>query len=179
MGMFDVMQYIIEGKFFSTSLYVKDVNGTPLGCVKYQSKGFAGRVAFGNFNLLFEDTAGARLGEVDKTGDWKLLEYEVKDQNGQLVARIRPEKGSKRWFGFWMEDAQGQRLFTHGKGDFAGHNYPIIALDGGPIAQIHKKWVTIKDSFSIEILRQDSDPFLILSYVIIMHELTPRAPYHY
>jgi uncharacterized protein YxjI len=69
-----------------------------------------------------------------------------------------------------MEDPQGQPLLTAGKGDYRAHGFPIIAPDGSPIAQIHKKWVTTRDSFSIEILRQDFNPFLILSYVVIIHE---------
>jgi uncharacterized protein YxjI len=177
MDMFDMRQYIVEAKFFPTSWNVKDVNGTLLGYVKYQSKGFL--KASWDFNLLFEDTAGARLGEVDKTGGRTQMEYEVKDHNGQLVARIRPEKeaGHKYLSRYWMEDAQRQRLFTHGKGFIPhGHDYPIIAPDNSPVAQIHKKWVSTTTSFSVEILRQDFDPFLILSYVLVMHELAPRTP---
>lgn len=167
MGMFDVNKFIVEEKLSSLrpTLCIKDVNGNLLGYIKYQ--GFPPR------NFLFEDAHGATLGEVDRGG--APGGYEVKDQSGQLVARIVYSDESKwRWTSMtprarWMEDAQGQRLFTTGKGDFEEHGFPIVAPDGNPIAQIHKKWVTARDSYSVEILRQDVNPFLILSYVVIMH----------
>jgi uncharacterized protein YxjI len=164
--MFDARQYIIEEKLATLRfvLCVKDVNGTPLGYVKHQRKGLAG------LNFLFEDIRGVQLGEVDKKGGLVPSEYEVKDQSGELVGRIRfPQESKWRW-PWWMEDAQGKRLFTTGKGDYREHGFPIVAPDGNAIAQVHKKWVTTRDSYSIEILRQDFDPFLILSYVITMHE---------
>jgi len=164
--MFDTKQYIVEQKLATLRfiLCVKDVNGTLLGYIKHQRKGLAG------FNFLFEDTLGTRLGEVDRKGAFFPSECEVKDRNGQLVARIRYIKESK-WRGwYWMEDAQGQRLFTTGKGDYKAHGFQLTAPDGSAIAQVHKKWVTARDSYGVEILRQGFDPFLILSYVVIMHE---------
>ena len=162
MNVFDAQQYIIEQKLATLKfvLCIKDVNGTLLGYVKHQSKGLFG------LNFLFEDAHGVRLGEVDKKGAFVPSEYQVKDQNGELVARIRQPLRWPRW----MEDAQGKQLFRTGKGDYRAHGFPIVAPDGNAIAQVHKKWVTTRDSFSIEILRQDLDPFLILSYVITMHE---------
>jgi uncharacterized protein YxjI len=174
MGMFDLDQYIIEQKLATLKfiLCVKDSTGNLLGYVKHKGKGLAGP------NFSFEDTSGTLFGEIDKTkGVFVPREYEVKDRSGQLVARIRftryadaTGKGKSRFLRWWMEDPQGQRLFTLGKGDYREHGFPIIAPDGSPIAQVHKKWVTTRDSFSIEILRRDSDPFLILSYIVLVHE---------
>jgi len=72
-----------------------------------------------------------------------------------------------------MEDAQGQQI-AQIKGNYSEHNYQILGPDGSLIAQIDKKWVTIRDSYSIEIMRQDFDPFLILSYVIAMDHVDQK-----
>ena len=187
MDMFNVNQFIMEEKLATLKfiLCVKDSTGNLLGYVKHQQKGLAG-LFLSEESFLFEDTHGVHLGEVDKKGafDTPRNEYEVKDQSGQLVARIRFTRhagaGSEpgrvwRFARWWMEDPQGQPLFTSGKTDWKDilselGEHIIITPDGSPIAQLHKKWVTTRDSFSIEILRQDFNPFLILSYVVLIHD---------
>lgn len=160
--MFDGRQYIIEQKLAAMrdTYGVKEVNGNLLGYVK------AKMISVGP-KFWFEDTNGVHLGEVDGKVVSIHNEYEVKDRNGQVQARIK--KKVLKLFGseWWMEDAQGQRL-AKAEGNFGGHEYRILAPDGSLIAQIHKKWVTIRDSYSIEVSRQDFDPFLILSYVVAM-----------
>jgi uncharacterized protein YxjI len=182
MGMFDLDKYIIEYKLATVkfALCVKDSTGNLLGYIKHKG-GLLGLPP----NFLFEDTSGTLLGEIDRTkGSFVPLEYEVKDQSGQLVARIRFTRhagaGSEpgrvwRFARWWMEDPQGQPLFTSGKTDWKDMlsklgEHIIITADGSPIAQLHRKWVTTRDSFSIEILRQDFNPFLILSYVVLIHD---------
>jgi uncharacterized protein YxjI len=104
--------------------------------------------------------------------------YDVKDQNGQLKARIKKKILKLIGSEWWMEDAQGQQI-AKVKGNYTEHNYQILAPDGSLIAQINKKWVTTRDSYNIEIARPDFDPFLILSYVIAMDHVdqkpNPRA----
>ncbi len=39
---------------------------------------------------------------------------------------------------------------------------------GNTIAQIHKKWVSIRDSYGVEISSQEIDPYVILAYAIAM-----------
>jgi len=39
-------------------------------------------------------------------------------------------------------------------------------MSGQPIAQIHKKWVSVRDSYCIEILNSSIDPYMIISYAI-------------
>jgi uncharacterized protein YxjI len=158
---FETTKYVIEKKLVAPAYGVKDVNGNLLGYVK------AKRASIGHVKFGFEDNAGAQLGEIDGKLISVHQEYEIKDKDGQLKARIK--KKALKLFGseWWMEDPEGQQL-AKAEGDFAGHNYQILASSGGVIAQIHKKWVSMRDSYGIEILRQDFDPFLILSYTIAM-----------
>jgi uncharacterized protein YxjI len=159
--MFETTKYVIDKNLVAVIYGVKDVNGNQLGHVKAKGASM-GHVKFG-----FEDNAGAQLGEIDGKAISLHPEYEIKDKDGQLKARIKKKALKLFRSEWWMEDPQGQQL-AKAEGNFAGHNYQILEPSGGVIAQIHKKWVSIRNSYSIEILRQDFDPFLILSYTIAM-----------
>jgi uncharacterized protein YxjI len=166
--MFDQNKYIIEQKLVALrdTYGVKDLNGNLLGYVK------AKIVSMGP-KFWFEDTNGVQLGEIDGKIVSIHNEYDVKDQNGQLKARIKKKILKLIGSEWWMEDAQGQQI-AKVKGNYSEHEYQILAPDGSIIAQIHKKWVTIRDSYNIEITSPDFDPFLILSYVIAMDHIEQK-----
>jgi len=168
-GMFDQDKYTIEQKLVALrdTYGVKDLNGNLLGYVKQKI------VSLGP-KFWFEDTHGVQLGEVDGKVVSIHNEYEVKDQNGQLRARIKKKILKLIGSEWWMEDVQGQEI-AKVKGNYTAHDYQILAPDGGLIAQIHKKWVTIRDSYNIEITRPDFDRFLILSYVIAMDHVEQKT----
>jgi len=167
-GIFNQNKYTIEQKLVAVrdTYGVKDLNGNLLGYVKQKI------VSVGP-KFWFEDTNGVQLGEIDG----KLVsihdEYDVKDQSGQLKARIKKKILNLIGSEWWMEDAQGQQI-AKVKGNYIEHEYQIQAPDGSVIAQIHKKWVTIRDSYNIEITRSDFDTFLILSYVIAMDHIEQK-----
>jgi len=167
-GMFNQNKYTIEQKLVAVrdTYGVKDLNGNLLGYVKQKI------VSVGP-KFWFEDTNGVQLGEIDG----KLVsihdEYDVKDQSGQLKARIKKKILNLIGSEWWMEDAQGQQI-AKVKGNYSEHEYQILAPDGSVIAQIHKKWVTIRDSYNIEITRTDFDAFLIISYVIAMDHIEQK-----
>jgi uncharacterized protein YxjI len=160
---FDTTKYIIERKLAALRITynVKDVKGNLLGYVK------AKRANVGYVKFCFEDNHGIYLGEIDGKVITVHHEYEIKDRDGQLKARIKKE--FLKLFGseWWMEDPEGQQL-AKAEGEFAGHNYQILAPDGSLIAEIHRKWVSMRDSYGIEISGQSLDPLLILSYTIAM-----------
>ena len=166
--MFDQNKYVIEQKLAALrdTYGVKDLNGNLLGYVK------AKIVSVGP-KFWFEDTHGVQLGEIEGKIVSIHNEYDVKDQNGQLKAKIKKKILKLIGSEWWMEDAQGQQI-AQIKGNYSEHNYQILGPDGSLIAQIDKKWVTIRDSYNIEIMRQDFDPFLILSYVIAMDHVDQK-----
>ena len=172
MSMFEQKQYIIEQKLVSLrdTYGVKDVSGNLLGYVK--AKMFTLGPKF-----WFEDTHESQLGEIDGKIVSIHNEYDVKDQNGQLRARIKRKIFKLIGSEWWMEDPQGQQI-AKAEGNFTEHNYQITAPDGSPIAQIHKKWVTIRDSYSIEIQNPDFGAFLVLSYVIAMDHVDQKSRQH-
>jgi len=168
MGLFDQNKYIIEQKLVALrdTYGVKDLNGNLLGYVK------AKIVSFGP-KFWFEDLNGVQLGEIDGKVVSIHNEYEVKDQNGQLKAKIKKKILKLIGSEWWMEDAQGQQI-AKVKGNYTEHDYQILAPDGNFIAQIHKKWVSLRDSYNIEIMRPDFDHFLILSFVIAMDHVEQK-----
>ena len=167
-GMFGQDKYTIEQKLVALrdTYGVKDLNGNLLGYVK------AKIISMGP-KFWFEDTNGVQLGEIDGKIVSIHNEYDVKDQNGQLKAKIKKKILNLMGSEWWMEDAQGQEI-AKVKGNYTEHEYTILSSDGSIIAQIHKKWVTIKDSYNIEITRPDFDHFLILSYVIAMDHIEQK-----
>ena len=167
-GMFGQNKYTIEQKLVALrdTYGVKDFNGNLLGYVK------AKIVSLGP-KFWFEDLNGVQLGEIDGKIVTIHNEYEVKDQTGQLRAKIKKKILNLIGSEWWMENAQGQQI-AKVKGNFTEHEYQILGPDGSPIAQIHKKWITIRDSYNIEITRPEFDPFLILSYVIAMDHVEQK-----
>lgn len=160
--MFNGAQYVIEKKLVTVrnTYSIKDVNGNLLGYIKKQ---FLGSI---RAKFWFEGPDGTRQGEIryGKLGSGK---YEVYDAQNQLRATVEWAGGlrSTKWR---MEDPQGQQLAI-AEGGIMGRNYQILAPDGSAIAQIYKKWISIKGSYCIDISHQGFDPFLILSYAVVIY----------
>jgi len=168
-GLFNQNKYTIEQKLVALrdTFGIKDLNGNLLGYVKQKI------VSMGP-KFWFEDTSGVQLGEIDGKIVSIHNEYDVKDQNGQLKARIKKKILKLIGSEWWMEDEQGQQM-ARVKGNYTEHEYQILTPDGNIIAQIHKKWVTIRDSYNIEINSPDFDHFLILSFVIAMDHVEQKS----
>jgi uncharacterized protein YxjI len=163
---FDRAQYVIEKKLVTVrdTYGVKDVNGNLLGYIKKQIL-----ISF-RPKFWFEGPDGTRQGEI-RYGKLASGKYEVYDAQNQLRATVEWAGGLRRKWR--MEDPQGQQLAI-AEGDFMGRNYQILAPDGSAIAQIHKKWMSIRGSYCIDISRQGFDPFLILSYAVVMDNYFSR-----
>ena len=68
---------------------------------------------------------------------------------------------------WWMEDQFGNEM-ARIKGNFVGHTYDMVAPDKTTIARVYLNWVTIRDTYCIEIVKQGFDPLLVLGYAIAM-----------
>jgi uncharacterized protein YxjI len=44
----------------------------------------------------------------------------------------------------------------------------MVAPDKTPIARVHLNWVTIRDTYCIEIVKLEFDPLLVLGYAIAL-----------
>src|SRR6266571_1733499 len=115
--------------------------------------------------------------------------FGIKDRNGSLLAYVKQQLvsfGPKFWYEdtngqmlgekWWMENASGQEIAKM-KGNIWEHDYNIQDTSGQPIAQIHKKWVSVRDSYCIEMLNTSIDPYMIISYAISLDH-TEKKEHH-
>jgi len=162
LAMLENREFIIDQRLLSVrnTYVVKDKYGQQLGFIKQEF------VSLGP-KFWFEDNAGVHLGEVDGKVVTVHHEYEIKDKDGQVRARVK--KKILKLFGseWWMEDPDGHEL-ARINGNIVHHTYDIAAPDKTVIAKVHLNWVTIRDEYCIEIVKQDFNPLLVLGYAIAM-----------
>jgi uncharacterized protein YxjI len=162
MAMLESRELVIDQRLLSirNTYVVKSRLGEQLGFVMQEF------LSWGP-HFWFEDNAGTRLGDINGKVVTVHHEYEIKDKDGQLKARIK--KKILKLFGseWWMEGAEGREL-ARVKGNVVHHTYDIVAPDKTVIARVHLNWATIQDEYCIEIVRQDFDPLLVLGYAIAM-----------
>jgi uncharacterized protein YxjI len=152
--------YIIEQKILALrdTFGIKDRNGTLLAYVKKQL------VSFGP-KFWYEGTNQERLGEIHGKVLAIRPTFEIYDAQSQMVAQVKKKILTVFGEQWWMENSSGQEI-AKVKGNIFEHDYHIQDMSGQPIAQIHKKWVSIRDSYGVEIFNQNFDPYLVLSYCI-------------
>ena len=169
--LFSTNGYIIEQKILTLrdTYGIKDRSGNQLAYVKKEF------VSFGP-KFWFEDTGGQRLGEIHGKVLTIRPTFEIYDSQRRMVAQVK--KKLLKLFGeaWWMEDPSGQEIAKI-KGNIWEHDYLIQDISGQTIAQIHKKWISIRDSYGIEILNPSSDPYLVLSYAISLDH-TEKKEHH-
>ena len=93
-----------------------------------------------------------------------------------MVAQVKKKIISMLREKWWMENSSGQEIAKM-KGNIWEHDYNIQDMSGQPIAKIHKKWVSVRDSYGIEIFSTSIDPYLILSYAISLDH-TEKKEHH-
>ena len=162
MSLLEHREFIVDQRLLSVrnTYVVKDKLGQQLGFVKQEF------VSWGP-HFWLEDNTGAHLGEIDGKVLTMHNEYEIKDKDGQTVAKVK--KKILKLFGseWWLEDPEGHEL-ARINGNIVHHTYDITAPDKAVIAKVHLNWVTIRDEYCIEIVKQDFSPLLILGYAIAM-----------
>jgi uncharacterized protein YxjI len=160
--MLDNKEFIIDQRLLSirNTYVVKNKLGEQLGFIKQEF------VSWGP-KFWLEDNSGTHLGEVDGKVLTIHHEYEIKDRDDQVKARIK--KKVLKLFGseWWMEDAESNEI-ARIKGNIVRHTYDIVAPDKTVIARVHLNWVTVSDEYCVEIVRQDFDPLLVLGYAVAM-----------
>ena len=157
---FRATQYVIEQKILAIrdTYGIKDTSGNLLAYVKQQLMSFGPR-------FWYEAPDGSRLGEIHG----KILTirptFEIYDGQGQLRAVVKKKLVNLIGENWWMENDSGQEI-AKVHGNIWEHDYNVQAPDGGHIAQIHKKWVSVRDFYCVEVQNPSFDPYLVLSYAI-------------
>jgi uncharacterized protein YxjI len=144
----------------------------------------------------FEDPTGAKLGQGDGNFFQMPAKFTVSDTSGSQVMGIEGKLISLR-HEFTLYDAGGNPLGSIQKkilkligqeywlaqngtelmriyGNFTDHNYKM-SVGGQEVAQIHKKWVSVRDQFGISITGKVDSRLVIGSVIVIEHlEVTQK-----
>src|SRR5437667_11786843 len=138
--------YIVEQKILALrdTFGIKDRNGNQLAYVKKQL------VSFGP-KFWYETPDGQRLGEIHGKVLAIRPTFEVYDSQGQLLAQVKKKLMKLIGQAWWMEDPTGQEIAKI-NGNVWAHDCYIQNMAGQLIGHIHKKWVSVRDSYRIEML---------------------------
>jgi uncharacterized protein YxjI len=160
MGLFDYKTYIIDQKLLSIqyTLVIKDEKQTELGkAVK--------KILSATEEIDFTDSANPMqiVGSCKRKLVAAVPSYEVENQNHQNVASIKKQVLSigDNW---WVEDTSGQKVLKV-NGNLLGLEYSINDMMGAKVAEVSKKFFSIRDSYGVKITGKDADPFIILAVV--------------
>jgi uncharacterized protein YxjI len=158
---FSGSEYIIEQKIAAMrdTFGIKDRNGTLLAYAKKKI------VSWGP-QFWFESPDGSRLGEMRGKVLTVRPTFEIYDSQG-LVAIVKKKILKLLGSEWWLEDNSGNEV-ARIKGNIIEHDFTVQSASGSQIAQVHKKWVSIRDSYGIEIFSRDITPYVIVAYVIAM-----------
>jgi len=167
-GAFSANEYIIEQKIIAMrdTFGIKDRNGNLLAYVKRKI------VSFGP-QFWFESPDGTRLGEMHGKVLTVRPTFEIYDPQG-LVAIVKKKVLKLLGSEWWLEDNSGREI-ARIKGNITEHDFMVQSPSGSQLAQVHKKWVSVRDSYGIEILAQDVAPYVIVAYVIAMDHAEWKA----
>ena len=165
-------QYIVDQKILAIrdTFGIKDASGNMLAYVKQQL------VSFGP-KFWYEGTDGTRLGEIHGKVLTIRPTFEIYNAQNQLQAVIKKKILQLIGSQWWMENSSGQEI-AKVHGNILEHDYKVQAPDGTQIAQIHKKWVSVRDSYCVEIQNPSFDPYLVLSYAISMDHTEKKEDHH-
>ncbi len=160
-SVFSGMEYIIEQKIAALrdTFGIKDRNGNLLAYVKKKL------VSWGP-QFYFETPDGSTLGEMKGKVLTVRPTFEIYNPQG-LVAVVKKKVLKLLGSEWWLEDSTGKEI-ARINGNITAHEFSIQSPSGNTIAQIHKKWVSIRDSYGVEIQSREIDPYVILAYAIAM-----------
>jgi len=153
--------YIIEQKIAAIrdTFAVKDRNNNLLAYVKKKL------VSWGP-QFYFDTPDGARFGEMRGKVLTVRPTFEIYDNQG-LVAVVKKKIVKLLGSEWWLQNSSGREI-ARIKGNITEHDFSIQSPSGTAVALIHKKWVSIRDSYGIEIQNQEIDPYVIIAYAIAM-----------
>jgi uncharacterized protein YxjI len=156
-----VNEYIIEQKIAALrdTFGIKDRSGNLLAYVKKKL------VSWGP-QFLFETPDGTGFGEMRGKVLTVRPTFEIYGKQG-LVAVVKKKVLKLLGSEWWLEDSTGKEIGRI-KGNITEHDFSILSPSGSQVAQVHKKWASIRDSYGVEIQSQEIDPYIIIAYVIAM-----------
>ncbi len=78
-----------------------------------------------------------------------------------------------------MNENQSRQKHAKSHGNKLEHDYSGTSTGGSIIAQIQKKWVSVRGSYCIEIQNPTLDPYLVVAYAISMDHTEKKEDKHH
>lgn len=114
---------------------------------------------------------GTPLGEIHETPVFQwvrmIRKWQVYDAKGEYKGAVKekPKAVGSDWV---LESVEGMVIATS-EGDRKKHDCQVLALDKQVSARCQpEEAVSEEDSYGVDILRSDSDPLLVLSYISVL-----------
>jgi uncharacterized protein YxjI len=160
-SVFSGKEYIIEQKIAAMrdTFGIKDRNGNLLAYGKKKI------VSWGP-QFWFETPDGTRVGEMRGKVLAVRPTFEIYDPQG-LVGVVKKKVMKLLGSEWWLEDNSGNEIGRI-KGNITEHDFSVRSPSGSEVAQVHKKWVNIRDSYGIELTSEEISPYVVVAYVIAM-----------
>jgi uncharacterized protein YxjI len=150
--------YVIRERFFAIGddFDVLDEHGNKVYRVDGKVLSIRGKV-------VIEDPSGEEVASVHRQTIALRPTYEIKI-GGEKAAEVRKKLFTPFRDKFTI-DVPGPDDLTM-KGDLLDHEY-VIELDGREVAAVSKRWLTIRDTYAVQI-SADVDPLLIIGSVLAL-----------
>ncbi len=171
MGLFDHSKYVMDQKLLSIrdTYIIRDPEGNELGKIEKKLLSIGPK-------YTFHDHSGAEVGRIEGKVLALRPTYSILGPKGNLIATLKKKLLTFLGSHYWFENPEGQEIMR-AKGDFLAHEYQITDRTGNTLAHISKKWLSIRDSYGIDIIGE-ADRYLILAAAVcidaIEHEKRQR-----
>ena len=167
-SVFSGKEYIIEQKIAAMrdTFGIKDRNGNLLAYGKR-------RIVSWGPQFWFEAPDGTRVGEMRGKVLAVRPTFEIYDLQG-LVGVVKKKVMKLLGSEWWLEDSSGNEIGRI-KGNITEHDFSVRSPSGSEVAQVHKKWVSLRDSYGIDVTSEEISPYVIVAYVIAMDHAEWKA----
>ncbi len=93
-------------------------------------------------------------------------EFHLFDPNGSELGTMKKKIAKLMGSEYWLE--QNGRELMKIYGNFSAHDYSM-SINGQPVAQVHRKWVSMRNQFGVSITGEVDHRLVIGSAIVIEH----------
>ncbi len=94
-------------------------------------------------------------------------QFTLYDSNGNQLGELKKKIAKLIGQEYWLEQNGTELMRIYGK--FTQHDYQMT-VNGQQVAQVHRKWVSVRDQFGVSITG-DVDPRIVIGSAIVIEHL--------
>ncbi|MEC3995745.1 LURP-one-related family protein [Actinacidiphila sp. DG2A-62] len=159
------MKYVVREKMFAVGddYWIEDEHGRRAFYVD-------GKVLRVRETLELQDPGGAVLAVIHK----KLLSLRdamTVERDGQTLVTVKKKRLALLHDVYRAELASGEELEV--RGDLIDKEYDI-EYEGERLARISRRWFSLRDSYAIDVEREDADPAMLIAVAVCVDRLVEK-----